>query len=267
MLQYPNIDPVAFHVLGLSIRWYSLAYIAGILGGWWYAGRMNRRAQYMDPKQFDAILSWIVIGIVAGGRLGYVIFYQPLYFLHHPLEIFFLWQGGMSFHGGMVGTILSIYIFCRINKIEFFRVMDVAACVSSIGLGFGRLANFINGELYGRITSSPLGMVFPNSDGFPRHPSQLYQASMEGLLLFLILSTLFWNFDKWKKPAFLSGVFLICYGTFRIIGELFREPDAQLGYFFGYITMGQILCIPMLILGTLLIHRANHYVAPPERNN
>ena len=282
MLEFPNISPVAIAIgpdtvlsvfgwfsikLPLLIRWYSLAYIAGILGGWWYAGRMNRRAQFMNEKQFDAILSWIVIGIVAGGRLGYVIFYNAAYFIHHPLEIFYVWQGGMSFHGGMIGTILSIYIFCRRNKLEFFRIMDVAACVSPIGLGLGRLANFINGELYGRATDSPLGMIFPNSDGLPRHPSQLYEAGLEGFLFLIILSLLFWKYDKWKKPAFLSGVFLICYAIFRIIIECFREPDAQLGFFFQYITMGQLLCIPMILLGVYLLYRAGKYAKPVTRNN
>ncbi len=262
MLTYPNIDPIAIKIAGFAIRWYSLAYIAGILGGWWYAGRMNLRAKFMNAKQFDAILSWIVIGIVAGGRLGYVIFYNGHYFLQHPLEIFYLWQGGMSFHGGMIGTILSIYIFCRINKLQFFRVMDVAACVSPIGLGFGRMANFINGELYGRITNSPVAMIFPNSDGQPRHPSQLYECAMEGILLFAILSLLFWKFNKWQKPAFLSGAFLICYGIFRIIAELFREPDMQLGYLFQNVTMGQILCVPMLLLGFYLILKP-----PPSRGS
>ena len=267
MLTYPAIDPVALKIGPLAIKWYSLAYIVGILSGWWLAGKMNRRANFINQKQFDAILSWIVVGIVVGGRLGYVFFYKPLYYLAHPLEIFYLWQGGMSFHGGMIGTILAIYIFCRLNNLIFFRVMDIAACVAPIGLCLGRLANFINGELYGRPTDSSLAMVFPNSDGLPRHPSQLYEASMEGVLLFLILMLLFWQFNLWRKPKFLSGIFLICYGIFRIIAELFREPDAQLGYFFGFTTMGQILCIPMLILGIYLIIKANKNVGPKTANS
>lgn len=255
MLKYPHIDPIAFKIGKFAIRWYSLAYIAGILGGWWCAGRMNLRAKFMDKRQYDAVISWIVVGIVLGGRLGYVIFYNAPYFLQHPVEIFYLWQGGMSFHGGMIGTVLAIFIFCRLNKIGFFPVMDVAACVSPIGLGFGRLANFINGELYGRPTppNSPFGMIFPNSDGLPRYPSQLLEASLEGVVLFIIMSALFWKFNKWKSPAFLSGVFLIFYAIFRIIVECFREPDEQLGYFFNYITMGQMLCVPMILLGFFLV--------------
>ncbi len=253
MLTYPNINPVAIKFGPISIRWYSLAYIIGIVAGWWYAGKMNARAKFMNAKQYDAILSWIVMGIILGGRLGYVLFYKPSYYFHNPLEIFYLWEGGMSFHGGMIGTVLAIFIFCRLNKIEFFRVMDVAACVSPIGLFLGRLANFVNGELYGRPTNSPIAMIFPNSDGLPRYPSQLIEASLEGVLFFIILSTLFWKFNKWQRPAFLSGAFLICYGIFRIIGETFREPDSFMGYFLGGITMGQILCIPMLLLGFYLI--------------
>jgi len=253
MLKYPNIDPIALQIGPLAIRWYSLAYITGILAGWWYAGKMNGRAQFINQKQFDAILSWIVVGLILGGRLGYVIFYNTAYFLHHPVEIFYLWQGGMSFHGGMTGTVLAIYFFCRKYKMQFFPVMDIAACVSPIGLGLGRLANFINGELYGRPTTSAFGMIFPNSDGQPRFPSQLLEASLEGFTMFVVLSVLFWRFNKWKNPGFLCGAFLVCYGIFRIIAECLREPDAQLGYFFQYITMGQILCIPMLLLGIYLI--------------
>ena len=257
MLTYPKINPVAINLGPLAIRWYSLAYIAGILGGWWYAGKMNTRAKFMDRAQYDAVLSWIVGGIIVGGRLGYVLFYKPGYYIDHPLQIFFLWQGGMSFHGGMTGTIIAIYIFCRRNSLQFFRVMDVAACVSPIGLFFGRLANFVNGELYGRVTNSPIAMIFPNSDGQPRYPSQLIEASLEGILFFIILSSLFWIGNKWQKPGFLSGIFLICYASFRIISECFREPDVQLGYLFGGLTMGQILSTPMILLGLYLVYKAN----------
>lgn len=272
MLNYPKIDPVAIQLGPLAVRWYSLAYIIGILGGWWYAGRMNKRARFMSHLQFDAILSWIVVGIVLGGRVGYVLFYKPGYYFEHPLEIFYLWQGGMSFHGGMTGTILAIYIFCRIHKLAFFKVMDIAACVSPIGLFLGRLANFVNGELYGRPTDSAIAMIFPNSDGQPRYPSQLIEASLEGVCLFIILSVLFWKFNKWQRPMFLSGVFLICYGTFRIIGECFREPDVQLGYLFQHLTMGQILSTPMILLGGYLVVKSkrlyNNYInEAPAVNN
>ena len=267
MLNYPHINPVALQIGPLAIRWYSLAYIAGILGGWWYAGKMNLRAKFMNQQQFDAILSWIVGGIILGGRLGYVIFYKPGYYIEHPLEIFFLWQGGMSFHGGMTGTILAIYIFCRRNNLVFFRVMDVAACVSPIGLFFGRVANFVNGELYGRVTNSPIAMIFPNSDHQPRYPSQLIEASLEGILFFIILSSLFWLGNKWQKPSFLSGAFLICYASFRIIAELFREPDVQLGFLVGGLTMGQLLSIPMILLGLYLVITAKKNVRPEVDHN
>lgn len=258
MLQYPDISPIALQLGPVAIRWYSLAYILGILGGWWLAGKMNKRAQFMNQLQFDAILSWVVVGIVLGGRLGYVIFYKPIYYLQNPHEILYLWEGGMSFHGGMIGTVISILIFCRVHKLQFFRVMDIAACVSPVGLLLGRLANFVNGELYGRVTDSPIGMVFPHSrDGLPRHASQLYEAAMEGALLFVIMAVFFWGLSRWKKPMFLSGMFLICYGAFRIIAECFREPDAHLGFLFEHMTMGQLLSIPMILLGLFLVIKAN----------
>lgn len=256
MLTYPVIDPVALQIGPVAIRWYSLAYIIGIVGGWWLIGKMNKRANVMNKEQYDNLMTYGILGIILGGRLGYVLFYNLGHFLKHPGEILMVWQGGMSFHGGMLGSIAAIFIFARRNKIKFFSVMDMVAAVAPLGILLGRLANFINGELYGRITTSEFGMIFPHGGPLPRYPSQLMEASLEGLALFLILMFLYWKKECWKKPALVSGAFLIFYGCFRIISECFREPDVQLGYFFEAVTMGQILSIPMIIFGIYLVINA-----------
>lgn len=256
MLEYPIIDPVALQVGPLAIRWYSLAYIIGIVGGWWLIGKMNKRANIMNKEQYDSLMTYGILGIILGGRLGYVIFYNLPHFLKHPDEILMVWQGGMSFHGGMLGAIFAMLIFARRNKIEFFKVMDMVAAVAPLGILFGRLANFINGELYGRVTTSEFGMVFPHGGALPRYPSQLFEAGLEGALLLAILLYVWWKKEGWKKPALVSGCFLIFYGLFRIICEHFREPDVQLGYFFEAVTMGQILSVPMTILGIYLVFNA-----------
>jgi len=263
LLEYPNIDPIALELGPLVIRWYSLSYIGGLLLGWWYLSWMNKTTQALSKEQYDSILTWAIFGVVLGGRLGYVLFYKPLHYLNNPEEIFAVWQGGMSYHGGTIGVILAIYIFTRRHKISFFPVMDMAAVATPIGLGLGRLANFINGELYGRATDSPIGMVFPTDpEQISRHPSQLYEAALEGLVLFVILFVAFKVFKAWQRPMLLSAIYLIFYGAFRIIAEFFREPDVHLGFIFNHVTMGQILSIPMILLGIYLVWKSE-----PQKNN
>lgn len=251
MLDFPNIDPIAFSIGPLAVRWYSLAYLIGILGGWWLLGVIAKKfpLQNFDKKARDDLITWTVLGIILGGRLGYVLFYNLSYFLEHPGEIFAVWQGGMSFHGGLMGFVLALYLFAKKRGIKFLALTDRMACVAPLGLFCGRIANFINGELYGRVTDSPLGMIFPSGGPLPRHPSQLYQAAMEGLVTGLILWAVLYTTKAEQSPGKLSGLFLICYGTARIIGEFFRQPDAQLGFIFPGVTMGQLLSLPMILLG------------------
>lgn len=253
MLTFPEIDPVALAIGPIAIRWYSLAYIAGIIAGWWLVWKLDEKKPILSKSALDDMIVYAVIGIIGGGRLGYILFYKFSYYLEHPLEALQLWHGGMSFHGGMLGFLFAIWLFCRKQKIGFFTLTDRLAVVAPIGLFFGRCANFINGELYGRVTDSPLGMVFPGSDGAPRHPSQLYQAGLEGLLLFIILILLATKTRAKETTGRLGGVFLVGYGIARSIGELFREPDAQLGFLFAGITMGQLLCLPMILAGLYLL--------------
>jgi len=257
MLTFPQIDPIAIHIGAFGIRWYSLAYIAGIMFGWWVVAREHKRRPVpnLSPKALDDMVMWAVIGIVLGGRLGYVLFYKPDYYFAHANEILHLWEGGMSFHGGLVGTILAFWLFCRKFHIRFLALTDLLACAAPIGLFFGRLANFINGELWGRVTDSPLGMIFPRGGVTPRHPSQLYEAAMEGLILFIIMMVLLKCTRARDKPGLLSGVFIAGYALARMIAEHFREPDEFLGYILGMFTMGQLLCLPMLAGGLYLIFR------------
>ena len=257
MLPYPAIDPVALRLGPLAIRWYSLAYIAGIMLGWWLVAKEHARRPIanLTKKALDDMVMWAVIGIVLGGRLGYVLFYKPDFYFAHPIEILKVWEGGMSFHGGLIGTIIAVWFFCRKHHIRFFELIDLFACVAPIGLCLGRLANFINGELYGRITDVPWGMVFPRGGELPRHPSQFYEAGMEGAILFCVLMFLLKRTNARDKPGLLGGVFIAGYAVSRIIAECFREPDEFLGYFFGIVTMGQLLCLPMLAYGLYLIFR------------
>ena len=247
-LQFPNFDPVAFTVAGFGVRWYALAYLAGFVVGWRYCMRLvMARTEPPQPKHYDDFLTWAVVGVVFGGRLGYVLVYNLPYYIEHPLEMFVTWHGGMSFHGGMVGVILAAWLFARKHKMNFWQFIDPVAAVTPIGLFLGRLANFVNGELYGRVADVPWAMVFPHSDGQPRHPSQLYQAGMEGILLFLALYLLTRKTDWQHRHGLLAGMFLAGYGMARIIGELFRQPDPQLGFLFGGATMGQLLSVPMVL--------------------
>lgn len=265
MLAFPNIDPVAIqfeiiHLGIIQIRWYSLAYIAGIISAWWIISRENAKnpLKNLSGDALDNIILWAVGGIILGGRLGYVLFYKPEYFLSNPKEIFYLWEGGMSFHGGLLGTIVAFYLFCRKYRIAFLSFMDILSCVSPIGLFFGRIANFINGELFGRVTDSPLGMIFPRGGDLPRHPSQLYEAALEGLFLFIIMMWLLKKTDAREKAGYLSGMFLILYSLARIFCEYFREPDSFIGFLYVGTTMGQWLSIPMLFTGLYLIRRKKH---------
>ena len=256
MLIYPNLDPVAIHVGPLAIRWYALAYISGILLAWQYATYWARKNIWRpNAEDFENFITWAILGVVLGGRLGYVLFYQPQYYFSHPLEILMVWHGGMSFHGGALGVIVAIFAFAKRNKINGLALADLAAAGTPIGLFFGRIANFINGELYGRITNVPWGMVFPRGGPLPRHPSQLYQATLEGLVLFIILFFIIRNDQLRARHGFTGGAFLVGYGSARIIGEVFREPDAFMG-FIGPFTMGQLLCLPMILIGIVLMLRA-----------
>lgn len=256
-MPFPDIDPVALQIGPLAIRWYALAYIGGILLGWWLVARELQRKPIanLSKKALDDMVMWAVFGIILGGRLGFVLFYKPGFYLDHPAQILKVWEGGMSFHGGMIGFILAFYWFCRKYRVAFFRLMDVLAVAAPIGLFFGRIANFINGELYGRATDAPWGVVFPAGGDLPRHPSQLYEAGMEGLLLFAVLLFLLKATGARDKPGLLSGIFLIGYGLSRIAAEFFREPDDYLGFLMGGATMGQLLSLPMLALGLYLALR------------
>ena len=253
---FPDIDPVALQIGPLAIRWYSLAYIAGFLGGWGMAHLLVKRSQLSKPniKDIDDFLIWLVIGVILGGRLGYVLFYNPVYYLHNPQHILMTWEGGMSFHGGLLGVVCAVALFAWRRQVPTLRLGDLAACGATIGLFFGRLANFANGELYGRVTEASVGMVFPNGGPLPRHPSQLYEALTEGLLLFIILNGLAWfKPDIQKKHGLLFGLFLTGYGASRFIIEFFREPDAHIGLHGNLLSHGQILCLPMIALGIGLV--------------
>lgn len=261
-LPFPHIDPIAVSFGPFAVRWYALAYVAGILGAWWLARTVAGRPKLwsgktsknppMTPNDIDDVIAWCAIGIVLGGRLGYVLFYNPAYFLANPLEIPLLWRGGMSFHGGFLGVILALFLFARSRKIPFRSMLDIAAVVTPIGLFLGRIANFVNGELWGRVADVPWAVIFPAAGPEPRHPSQLYQAGLEGLLLFAVL-LLAMRAGKLAYAGFMGGMFVFGYGMARIIGELFREPDAHIGYLWGGLTMGMILSIPMLALGAWMI--------------
>jgi len=253
-LVFPDFDPVAVHLGPFAIRWYALAYIAGILLGWRYALRLiDQPPRFMSRVALDDFVVWVTLGIILGGRLGYVLFYKPSAYLADPSEIIKLWHGGMSFHGGLLGVTAAIVLFARKRSIPVLALSDVVAAVAPIGLFFGRIANFINGELYGRVTDVPWGMIFPRSDGLPRHPSQLYEATFEGLILFCVMSWFARRRDWRERPGRLTGLFLAGYAVARMSGELFREPDSFLGFVLGPFTMGQLLSLPLLIAGIWLI--------------
>lgn len=252
-----NFDPVLLDFGIIAVRWYSLSYIFGILIGWWYGKKIITR-QFGIKKgksklnQFDDLITYLIVSLVVGGRLGYVFFYNFNYYLTNPLDIFKIWEGGMSFHGALIGIIVGTFVFSLQRKIKTLIFLDIVACVSPIGIFFGRIANFINGELVGKAATIPWAVVFPNVDQIPRHPSQLYEAFFEGLVLFCLINT-FMSKQNYKIGK-CSYMFLIFYGVFRIISEFFREPDAHIGYFFGIFSTGMILSIIMVIAGLMMLN-------------
>ena len=251
-----NLDPVLFDFGFFVIRWYSLAYIFGILIGWWLSKRViQKRFKNLnfDIKEFDDLITYIIIFILLGGRIGYVLFYNFGYYISNPFDVLKIWEGGMSFHGALIGIILATYWFSIKKNIQTFFLLDIIAFVAPIGIFFGRIANFINGELIGKTTNVFWGMIFPNIDNNLRHPSQLYEAFLEGVVLFVIMNLIL--FKKNYKTGTCSYVFLIFYGIFRIFSEFFREPDAQIGYLFNLISMGTILSLFMILAGTIIFFK------------
>ncbi|HUD87413.1 MAG TPA: prolipoprotein diacylglyceryl transferase [Xanthobacteraceae bacterium] len=258
ILPFPAINPVLIHIGPLAVRWYALAYIVGIIAGWFYARVIIASERLWGGPapftliDFDDFVVWITLGIILGGRTGYVLFYNLPHFAAHPLQIFELWNGGMSFHGGVLGCIVAVVAFARRRGIPILSLGDVTTAVAPIGLFLGRLANFINGELWGRITDVPWAMVFPNGGPFPRHPSQLYEAALEGVALFVVLNVLVRR-GALKRPGVVTGAFALGYGVARITCEFFREPDLQLGFLWGGLTMGMLLCIPLMLGGIAVL--------------
>ena len=258
VIPFPHIDPILVHIGPLAVRWYALAYIVGIIAGWFYARaiiaspRLWGGAAPFTVVDFDDFIIWVTLGIILGGRIGYVLFYNFPHFAAHPAEIFALWKGGMSFHGGFIGCVLAVVLFAWRRDIPFLSLGDVTTAVAPIGLFLGRLANFINGELWGRPTDVPWAMIFPNGGPIARHPSQLYEAGLEGLVLLLVLGVLV-RFGGLRRPGLVTGAFALGYGDARIFCELFREPDAQLGFLWGGLTMGMLLCIPLILAGFAVI--------------
>lgn len=259
-IAFPRFNPIALQIGPIAIRWYALAYICGIVLGWLYARSLVKKERLwggpapMTLAQLDDFILWVTIGIIVGGRTGYVLFYNPAFFMQHPAEIFQLWNGGMSFHGGFLGCVAAVMLFARSNGISILSLGDITTAVGPIGLFLGRLANFINSELWGRLAddSVPWAMVFPNGGPLPRHPSQLYEAGLEGILLFVILAVMI-RMGALKRPGLILGSFIAIYAFARITGEFFREPDPQLGFLWGGLTMGMLLSVPMIIAGAILI--------------
>lgn len=256
-IDFPNISPVAFSIGSFLIRWYALAYLFGILSAWGLTKRNIAKYDLgISSVQLDDLVFYTTLGIIFGGRLGYVFCYGDGYFWHYPLDIFAIWRGGMSFHGGIVGVILGLYLFARKYKFPFLKITDIVALYVPIGIFFGRLANFVNGELWGRVTDVPWAVKFPTGGYLPRHPSQIYEALSEGLLMFFVL-TLLWKKEYIRNHyGIISAAFLIIYGTSRMCMEFFREPDPQIGFIFAHVTLGQLLSLPFLILGCYVLHRA-----------
>ncbi len=265
-LPFPAIDPVLIQIGPFAIRWYALAYIAGILLGWRFIrGRAAAMKNGPSAEEIDDFVVWATLGVVIGGRLGYVLFYKPDYYFSDPVAILQVWRGGMSFHGGALGMIAALALFARKRGVRFLVLADLVAAAAPIGLFFGRIANFINGELWGRVSDVPWAMVFPRGGPEPRHPSQLYEAGLEGALLFLILLAVARLPAARAREGFLTGAFLVGYGVFRTIAELFREPDAFLGFLIGGLTMGQLLSAPMILLGVWLMLRGRGGAAAASR--
>jgi phosphatidylglycerol:prolipoprotein diacylglycerol transferase len=252
-----GFDPVALSIGPLDLRWYSLAYIVGILAAWWLLRRMVRRpGSPMTEIHVDDLVTWCTVGVILGGRIGYVLFYDSAKFLADPLAILRLWEGGMSFHGGFLGVLLAVFLYARSKGLSALRILDYLAVVTPIGLGLGRLANFVNGELWGRPTNGRWGIIFEGGGPLPRHPSTLYQAFLEGAVLLTVLSILFWTTNARLKPGLLGGSFVAGYGTVRFLAEFAREPDSQLGLLALGLSMGQWLSLPMIAIGLWLVATA-----------
>lgn len=276
-LPFPSIDPVALAIGPITVKWYALAYIAGLLGGWWYARRLVMADRLWGVVKrptvtdIDDLVVWVALGVVLGGRIGYVLFYNLPLYLSDPIEIFAIRNGGMSFHGGFLGAILAFLLFARSRGLNGYTLLDIGAVVVPIGLFFGRIANFVNGELWGRVAPDfPYAIVFPSGGPVPRHPSQLYEAATEGLLLFLVMALAVCRFG-FRKPGLLGGIFVLGYAVARTACEFFREPDRQLGYLFGDhlgplgggVTMGMLLCVPMALVGlTYIVLAARGWTRP-----
>ena len=256
-----DLNPVLINFGFLEIRWYSLAYIFGILIGWWIAKKIinfkiQNQTLKFDNKIFDDLISYIIISIIIGGRFGYVVFYNLPYYLNNPFDIFKIWQGGMSFHGALIGIIFGTYLFSNKVKVNPFFFLDIIASVAPIGIFFGRIANFINGELFGKPPNLFWSVIFPEGDKLPRHPSQLYEAALEGVVLFIILISLIYK--KSIRTGIVSALFMILYGLFRIILEQFREPDSQVGYLFNLFSMGSILSFFMILIGLYILKKVKN---------
>ena len=258
VIPFPAFDPVLVHIGPFAVRWYALAYISGILLGWAYARRLVRSERLWGGKapltalDFDDFVLWVTLGVILGGRIGYVLFYNPAHFAAHPLEIVQLWNGGMSFHGGFTGCVAAVVLFARKRGLPILSLGDITCAVGPIGIFLGRIANFINGELWGRSADVPWAMVFPNGGPLPRHPSQLYEAALEGLLLLAVLALLM-RAGMLKRPGMIIGAFAVVYAIARTTSEFFREPDAQLGFLWGGMTMGMLLSLPLFLAGVVLI--------------
>ncbi|NVK32312.1 MAG: prolipoprotein diacylglyceryl transferase [Gammaproteobacteria bacterium] len=252
MIAFPDIDPIALQLGPIAVRWYGLSYLSGLLGAWWLLKRRAKKGTIsLRPEAVDDLIFYATLGIVLGGRLGYVLFYNFSALLDDPLMIVRVWEGGMSFHGGFIGVIVAMAMFARRESLGWFEVTDAIAPVAPIGLGLGRLANFINGELWGRVSDVPWAMVFPGAGDLPRHPSQLYQMMLEGVLLFVVLN-LIYKLSPARRV--LSGAFLVGYGTARFVVEFFRQPDAHIGFVLAnWMSMGQLLSLPMIVLGVVVI--------------
>jgi phosphatidylglycerol:prolipoprotein diacylglycerol transferase len=271
VLAFPDINPVALSLGPLSIKWYGIAYVAGILLGWLYARKLVQTPRIwpndtapMTVLDIDDFVLWAAVGIVLGGRIGYILFYDFPTFAAAPLSALEIWHGGMSFHGGITGTTIAMLIFARRRKIPVWSLFDIVAAVCTIGLFFGRIANFINQELWGKVSDLPWAVVFPNDAPFAHHPSQLYEAGLEGIVTGLVLAILIFGFGRLKQPGLVSGVFVMLYAVSRILVEFVRVPDAQLGYLFGgWLTMGMALSLPMFLLGLWAVWRARRAVANP----
>lgn len=259
MLMYPHLNPIAFSLGPLKVHWYGLMYAVGFLSVWMLATLRSKRSNSTwTSEQVSDLIFYGAMGVIIGGRIGYMLFYDLPHLLEEPLSLFKVWLGGMSFHGGLLGVLCAFWLFARKTKKTFFEVADFIAPLVPVGLATGRIGNFINGELWGRVTDVPWAMIFPRADALPRHPSQLYEFFLEGVILFTVL----WIFSNKPKPRMAtSGLFLLLYGVFRMILEFFRQPDVPLGFIaFGWLTMGQLLSIPMVILGIWLLWQA--YYSP-----